>query len=156
MFHLGARVRLFPSFDGAFHVPPVDLDPGVNLIEAEGIELSTGAISAASIPISVTVPSDLFPDLGIATADLASYPTVPLTGQTTVVSARVRNLGQASVAGALVNMSIRGPDGVLVEQVAALGTIAPGGSTLVSTQWTPTRGGHLLAACGGRSGRADR
>jgi subtilase family serine protease/Tol biopolymer transport system component/flagellar hook assembly protein FlgD len=143
-FQLDGRIRLFPSFDGAFHVPPVALTPGVNLVEAEGIEVSTGAVSDASEPASVTVPAEVFPDLAVAAADLASYPTVPLAGQATVVSARVRNLGHVPVSGAWVNLSLQGPDGLLVNQTASLGAVAPGGSTLVSSYWTPPGPGTYL------------
>ena len=83
------RVRLFPSFEGAFHVPAVVLSPGSNVIEAEGIEVTTGAISGGSLPLVVTVPSDVLPDLAVSAAELASYPTIPLVGQQSVVSARM-------------------------------------------------------------------
>ena len=138
------RVRLFPSFDGAFHVPNVGLSPGSNVVEVEGIEVTTGAVSGSSLPIVVTVPSEAFPDLAVSAADLASYPTIPLVGQPSVVSARVRNVGAGPAAASSVRLSVRAPAGVLLDQTVPLGTIAPGASALVSSQWSPPAAGTYL------------
>jgi Tol biopolymer transport system component len=138
------RVRLFPSFDGAFHVPAVGLSSGSNVVEAEGIEVTTGTVSDASLPATLTVPPEVFPDLAVSPEDLASYPTIPLAGQPSVVSARVRNVGAGMASPSTVRLEVRAPWGTLLDQTIPVGAIAPGASMLVSSQWSPPAAGTYL------------
>ena len=143
-FQRDKRVRVYPSFAGAFHVQSVTLDPGANVVEAEAIEPSTGALSPPSLALTVTVPFEAFPDLAVEASGLVSYPTVPIAGQPTVVSARIRNVGQAAAPGTSVGLSLLGSSGALLEQTAQIGPIPAGGSTVVSAPWTPPAAGTYL------------
>ena len=143
-FLAAGRVRLFPAFEGAFHVPSVALVPGVNRIEAEGIELSTGTMSAPSEAVLVTSPSELFSDLMVTPGDLSAYPTIPTVGQTSVLSARVHNAGPALASPSRVRLRVRGPSGLLVEEIEAMSAIEPGGQAIASLPWTPSAPGMYL------------
>ncbi|MET0557020.1 MAG: CARDB domain-containing protein [Vicinamibacteria bacterium] len=141
------RLDLLAPFDGAFRVPDVPLDPGVNVVEVEAIETQTGGISDPSEPVTITTPLDAYPDLGVSAADLASYPAVPLVGQPMALSARVRNLGLAPASNVSVRLELRGPAGTLLDQTVTLSSIPAGGSAVASAYWTATvPGTYLLRA----------
>jgi subtilase family serine protease len=141
------RFELLPTFDGAFRVPVVPLDPGANVVDAEAIHVQTGSISDPSDPLTITTPPSAYPDLAVSPADLASYPALPLVGQPMALAARVRNLGLAAAANVSVRLQLRGPAGTLLDQAVTLSSIPAGGSAVASAYWTaPAPGTYLLRA----------
>lgn len=138
------RFEILPSFDGAFRVPAVPLDPGANVVEAEAIQVETGGISDPSEPVTITTPLSAYPDLSVSPADLASYPALPLVGQPMALSARVRNLGQAPASGVSVRLHLRSASGTLLDQTVTLSAIPAGGSAVASAYWTAIAPGTYL------------
>ena len=140
----GRQVDLLPPFDGAFRVPDVRLDPGVNVVEVEAIETQSGGISDPSDPVTITTPLAVYPDLAVSATDLASYPALPLAGQPVALSARVRNLGLAEASNVSVRLELRGASGALLDQTVMLSAIPAGGNAVVSAYWTATGPGTYL------------
>lgn len=135
---------LVPAFDGAFRVAGVPLDPGVNVVEAEAIETQTGSISDPSEPVTITTPLDAYADLVASSADLASYPALPMAGQQVALSARIRNVGMAAASDVSVRLVLRNGSGTLLDQTVTLSAVPAGGSAVASAYWTATAPGTYL------------
>lgn len=140
----GLGIAILPSFDGAFGFASVALAPGQNTLVARALELVNGLLSPDSEPVLVTVPAGVFADLEVAGGDVTTYPAAPTVGQSTRLSVRVRNVGQADAVGVPVTLQLLDADGALIlEQQAEVSYLGAGGSATVATLWTPAVAGSF-------------
>jgi hypothetical protein len=69
-----------PGFAGSFEVKDVPLEIGENQLVARAEDTRSGLSSADSLPVTVTVPAEGFPDLAVTAADVFASPLVPAVG----------------------------------------------------------------------------
>lgn len=126
----------FPA--GFFHIPGVWLHSGENTLHAIAVDASgnRGPASEAILLRHATAP---LPDPSVQAVDLGVHPPAPIDGETAVISAVIRNPGQAVATGTGVRgylWSAQG-DPELIYQ-GSLPDIAPGGASLLRFEWDST------------------
>jgi len=135
-------VSFHPGFEGSFEILDVPLAPGENLLVAEARDPASGLRSPESLPVTITVPEDVLPDLAVAPADLYAAPLVPRTGQPALLVARVRNLGGAAAENVPVRLRLTDPGGqLLVDTTSSVPRIEAGASAVLSVPWVASAAG---------------
>jgi subtilase family serine protease/Tol biopolymer transport system component/fibronectin type 3 domain-containing protein len=142
---LEGSVRLFDHYEASFAFEDVRLREGENVLVARATDPTNGD-STPSGPVRVTVGAQDLPDLEVLAGDVATYPPVPVPGQSALVTANVRNRGAQPAAIVAVRLSIEDAAGTVVfvhdAEVAALGAAQ---SAPVSGYWTPSStGGYVI------------
>jgi subtilase family serine protease/fibronectin type 3 domain-containing protein len=142
---IGSDVRFLTPAEGFFDVKDIHLAPGDNVLVARATDPLTGVTGADSEAVHVTVAPSQFADLAVTAADLTSYPTVPVVGQSVRLATAVRNHGSAQAERVGVTLRLLSPGGtVAFEMAATVSEIAPGATATVSGFWTPTAAGTYL------------
>ncbi len=144
-YQASREISILPGFDGAFGFASVALAPGANTLVAQAIEPLNGLASPDSEPVQVTVSQDAFPDLEVTAADVQSYPSAPVVGQTANLSVRVRNVGAADARDVPVALELLDAQGgVILERSAQVSQLGAGESALVTAFWAPALAGSYL------------
>ena len=90
----------------------MSLQPGINIFNATAGDQS-GNVSAPSDDLTIVYDTSLLPDLAITAYDIFTFPAYPIAGQTAVITATVRNIGQVDVKDVAVDIYIQGQQGTL-------------------------------------------
>ena len=121
---------------GRFELPFVDLVAGTNTFEAIA-EDAAGNASDPSIPVDIIVDPSQLPDL--VPEKLTIVPAVPSTGQTTSLTATVRNEGATDAGPVLMRATAVDASGQLFTVgTSPLPAIAAGSSASASVAWDTT------------------
>jgi hypothetical protein len=119
---------------GSFEFPNAGLSPGENLFTVRATDAS-GNASRDSDAVSVTYDGE-YPDLAVSLDDLNLYPSAPVAGEQTIVSAVFRNTGAGTAENVEILLYLWGADGSLEllasEEIAVLG---PGEEKQIAAYW---------------------
>jgi Tol biopolymer transport system component len=128
---------------GFFNVENIALNSGNNVLYAIAIDAS-GNQSDPSASVTIRREAASLPDPAIAVADLRLYPPFPLPGEKVMITATVRNVGEAPADGVEAAISLWEAGGAISELArTTLPTLPPGGAEVVSSSATaPERFGR--------------
>lgn len=140
-------MRLTPA--GAFRFASVRLNPGRNefAVWASYPALPALPHSAVSAPVQITRGALPLPDLVASFDDIVLLPATPLAGETSRISLKVRNAGNAAASAVGVTLTLSDPQGsVTTLHSSTLAQLAAGETRTLALDWVPaTSGRHVLA-----------
>ncbi|MEM1183201.1 MAG: CARDB domain-containing protein, partial [Acidobacteriota bacterium] len=150
-------------------VPSLDFAPfsvAVELTDARGHQLMVSVDPESRLDdadrfnqrATVLVPLQLRPDLAVV--EFSAAPSALALGETTRLTAEIRNVGTVPLADFdVIFERAEGADPVLIQRLSVTGPLAPGGAMELTAEWSPNRAGVFELAAevdpSGVTGDAD-